>query len=370
MRFLFLLALALPLAAQPRAKNVVLFLGDAGGIPTLNAASILGYGEPQKLYIQQMPHVGLSDTSTASSWVSDSAAGMTAVVTGRKTHNGVVSQGPDAVRGEKDGEPLKTILEYAEERALSTGVVTNMNAADATPAACYAHVNNRRNFSSIFQQLVKPRFGDGVDVLIGAGRRDVAKALAEDGLTLDGVLSGTGWKRYESVSSIPKKLADRRAVALFDSRDEFSLPEAVSRALDILDDNPKGFFLMVEGDMHTNNVRAGLERMLELDRIIRTTAERLRGTDTLILYTADHSFDLRVDGGSRDKPLLEQDDSARYSEDRKSYQSPAGRMDNSHTGEEVPVTGEGPGAERIRGFLPNTEIFHVMMDAFGWQSER
>ncbi len=79
---LLIAALALPLSAQ-NAKNVILFLGDAGGVSTLNAAGILGHDKPQSLYIQSMPYVGLSDTSTASQWVTDSAAGMTAIVTGQ-----------------------------------------------------------------------------------------------------------------------------------------------------------------------------------------------------------------------------------------------------------------------------------------------
>src|SRR5262249_25162901 len=129
-----------------RARSVILFLADAGGLPTVNAASLHGYGEPQRLFVQSWEHLGLSETSAASEWVTESAAGMTAIVTGRKTHNGVLSMGPDAVRGEKSGTPLKTILEYAEEKGLSTGVISNVNIADATPAACYAHVNDRRTF--------------------------------------------------------------------------------------------------------------------------------------------------------------------------------------------------------------------------------
>ena len=72
-----------------------------------------------------MPYVALVETSSASEWVTDSAAAMTAMVTGHKTHNGVLSQSDTAVRGVKDGEALKTILEHAEERGLSTGVVSN-----------------------------------------------------------------------------------------------------------------------------------------------------------------------------------------------------------------------------------------------------
>src|SRR5687767_8368987 len=114
-------------AAPKRAKNIILFLADAGGLPTISAASLHGYGDAQKLFVQSWPNIALSDTSTASSWVTDSAAGMTAIVTGVKTHNGVISQGADTIRGKQDGARLKTILEYAEEHGLSTGVLSNVN---------------------------------------------------------------------------------------------------------------------------------------------------------------------------------------------------------------------------------------------------
>jgi alkaline phosphatase len=78
-------------AAPRTAKNVILFIGDAGGIPTLHAASVYKYDHPQKLCIQTMPHLALMDTSAADVWVTDSAAGMSAIVTGQKTLNGVIS---------------------------------------------------------------------------------------------------------------------------------------------------------------------------------------------------------------------------------------------------------------------------------------
>ena len=74
----------------------------------MTAASLHGYGAPRRLYIQRMPNIGLSDTSTATQIVTDSAAGMTAIVTGQKTLNGVISQSATAVRKKSDGEPLKT----------------------------------------------------------------------------------------------------------------------------------------------------------------------------------------------------------------------------------------------------------------------
>uniref|UniRef100_UPI0031D3FD14 alkaline phosphatase n=1 Tax=Sphingomonas sp. TaxID=28214 RepID=UPI0031D3FD14 len=158
--------------AQPKtgrkAKNVILFLADAGGVPVLHGASLLGYGEPRRLGIQQWPYLGLSETSPVNAFVSDSANGMSSIVTGVKTYNGVISQGPDTVRGKQDGTPTKTVLEYAEQRGLLTGVVTTQSIADATPAANYAHSNDRKKWGEIFPQAFKPRFGDGVDVLFGA----------------------------------------------------------------------------------------------------------------------------------------------------------------------------------------------------------
>src|SRR6516165_8372179 len=95
-------------AAAPHARNVILFIGDGVGISSLNAASIYGYGEPQALYLESMPYVALSDTSTAGGWVTDGSASLSAVATGVKTQIGIVSESADAIRGKKDGAPFKT----------------------------------------------------------------------------------------------------------------------------------------------------------------------------------------------------------------------------------------------------------------------
>lgn len=136
-----------------QAKNVILFVGD--GVSSLNAAGIYGYGKPQALYLQRMPHLALADTSTAKEWVTDAAAAATAWATGYKGRNGVVSQSPAAERGVKDGETLKTILEYAEERGLSTGIVSNDDRTGVTiavTAAFYAHSNNRQASGDFFRR--------------------------------------------------------------------------------------------------------------------------------------------------------------------------------------------------------------------------
>ncbi|MGH9339482.1 MAG: alkaline phosphatase [Acidobacteriota bacterium] len=200
----------------PRARNVILFLADGTGIPTLNAASIYGYGEPQKLYLQQMPHLALSDTSAADSWVTDSGAGMTAVMTGVKTNRGVISQSADAVRGEKDGEALKTLLEYAEERGLSTGVVSNSSMSDATPAACYADSNDRGKQGYIFAQILKPRFGNGIDVVIGPGRERILEETAQMGTDIAAGLKQSGYEFVDNQNALAEAAGRTdRLIALY-----------------------------------------------------------------------------------------------------------------------------------------------------------
>jgi alkaline phosphatase len=362
-RFLVVVLItAAPMFAADRARNIILFLGDAGGLPTLHAASIHQYGQPGKLFVQRMPHIALSETSSATDWVTDSAAGMTAIVTGRKTHNGVISQSEAAVRGKEDGAPLKTILEYAEERGLSTGVISNSNIASATPAACYAHVNDRKKLGEIFAQVLTPRFGDGVDVIIGPGRKELVGLTAALGVDLASGLPKKGYAFVDSLDAIPA--GARRVAALLD-REDFDLAAATQRAVEILSRNPKGFFLMVESDVHTDNMKRGIERMVAFDRVIQQTTERSKAARTLVLFTADHSFDLRLVGGTRKNvPLIGTEPQV---------QAPAGKarrglvVDGHHAGEEVVVAAQGPGAERVRGFISNTDLFQIMMAAYGWK---
>ena len=248
-----------------------------------------------------MPHIALSETSSASSLVTDSAAGMTAIVTGERTNNGVIGQSRTAVRKKVDGEPLKTILEYAEERGLSTGVITNDSLTGATPASTYAKANDRGLTAVIFPQIFAPRFGDGVDVMIGGGRGSVAKALSETGVDMETLAGERGRPLLSTFSDMAPDAS--RAIVMFDSG-EFDLQTAVALTIPILSRNPRGYFLMVEWDVHTDRIRRGLDRMVTFDRVIERIA-RTVGPDTLLLFTADHSFDLRLRGGTLDQPLLE-----------------------------------------------------------------
>lgn len=364
------LTLLVPVAGKSgKAKNVILFLADAGGVPTVNAASLHGHGDAQKLFIQSWPHVALSDTSTAANWVSDSAAGMTAIVTGRKTQNGVISMDADTVRGQEDGTVLKTILEYAEERGLSTGVISNVNIADATPAACYSHANSRSKFGEIFLQLFSPRFGDGVDVLMGVGRKRIEESLKSLGQDMETAAKAKQRTVYSLLTDVPKSEARPLAV-----QDELlDMPAAAAMALDRLSRNKKGYFLMIEWDAHTNDPKRGLDSLVAFDKLIRDIAGRVDPKETLLIFTADHSFDFSIHGGRRGEPILKGlEEWKQQNEGKKTdyIDLPYLRVHNDHTGEEVIVSATGPGSGRVSGFLPNTRLFGIMLEAWGWREDR
>jgi alkaline phosphatase len=365
---------ALSAFAQQRAKNVIVFLGDAGGISTLNAGSIYGYDDAQKLYIQHMPHIGLSDTSASNNWVTDSAAGMTAIMTGTKTYNGAISVTPEPPAGKTELAPLKTVLEYAEERGLSTGVVTNMSAADATPAACYAHMDSRKKWGAIFAQVWKPRFGDGIDVVFGSARGRITAEAKELGFDLDKEVRASGREFYDDIAAVP--VTAKRVVVLMEKLDDINL--ATSKAIQILSRNPKGYFLMVEWDLHPTNPEKCLQTVVALDKLIERTAKTADPGKTLVLFTADHSFDFRLLSGKRGEKLVFPPKQA--DEDEKPVKNaalkpaasaePAGKpnfgLGTHHAGEEVLIAAEGPGSENVHGYMHNTDIFKVLMSAFGW----
>jgi alkaline phosphatase len=348
-------------AKPPRARNIILFLGDAGGVPTLNAAGIMAHDRPQSLFIQSMPHVGLSDTSALDNWVTDSAAGMTAIMTGQKTNSGMVSALPMA-----DGKitPVKSFLEYAEQRGLSTGVVTNMPIWDATPAACFAHVATRKDKDQIFRQMLAPRFGNGVDILIGKGQQaDAVSSFAKDGTTPQQAFAKAGYRFGDD----PALVREAGRAAVLRDADYAPIP-AVEATIGQLARNPKGYFLMVEWDMHTDKPEKGLKHVIEMDELIRRISA-IAGKDTLILFTADHSFALRMTGGKRNAPMAQQYAVEAAKPDATVANNAIIGVQDDHSGEEVIAAAVGPGADQVHGFFPNTRLFDIMLKAMGWKKE-
>ena len=348
-----------PLLAQ--ARSAILFIGDGAGVSSLNAASIYGYGKPQALYVQKMPHLALADTSSARQWVTDGAACASAWATGHKTRNGVMSMSADAERDSKDGEIYKTVLEYAEEKGLSTGVISNdekTGISGAAVSAFYAHINNRGKSGVIFEQMLNTKFGNGPDVLIGTGLKKITSEIqALGGHNLQAEISAKGYRYVESLTALSQMNgANDRVIALVDDQD-FDINEAVQQAVTRLSKNPKGFLLVVHSDCHLGKAAKSLQRIVLLDKAVENAAA-LTKNSALVLFTADHSYDLRIKGENLTETAKDADHKKIVS---------AVSLEDEHTAEEVPVLAMGPGSERVNGFISNTDIFHIMMANFGWE---
>ncbi len=364
MKKIWQLALSLSIVSLPalaQNKNVILFIGDGAGVSSLNAASMYGYQRPEALYVQSMPNLALADTSTSREWVTDAAAAATAWATGVKGRNGVVSQSPSAEQGSKDGETLKTVLEYAEEHGLSTGIIANDDRTGVTIAAVsafYAHINNRQQSGEIFRQLLTPRFGKGPDVVIGTGRKLILEQTGKMGYEIAKEIPAKGYAYVDSLSALSKLPAEQdRVIALFDDID-FNMSEAVDQAVARLSKNPRGYLLIAFSDCHMLKAQKNMTRIVELDKAVRETTEKHK-KDTLVMVTADHSFALHIKG----EALAE---TARTATPKQIVSIIT--MEDQHTAEEVPVMAAGPGSEMVHGWISNTDIFHYMMRAFGWES--
>jgi len=347
--------------AFSQAKNVILFIGDGGGVTSLNAASIYGYGKPQALYVQSMPSVGLADTSTAMEWVTGADAAASAMATGRKGRNGVISVSFDDGKGAKEGEVYKTVLEYAEERGLSTGLIENNKEGllYEMVSAFYAHAGMGNEELDIYHQFLKPRFGDGPDVVLATNYKKLNDQVTGGIDAMGAEFKAKGYvfaRTMDEVASLdPGK---KRVIGMFDG-DDWDMTAAVKLAVARLSGNPKGFFLVVHSDCHLAKTRPSLVRLIDLDKAIRAVAEANK-SNTLTIYTADHGYALYVKG-ERATEALKSTDHKRIVD--------AIHLEDQHTAEEVPVLAIGPGSGRVKGYMSNTDIFRVIMASYGWNEQ-
>ncbi len=336
-----------------RAKNVILFIGDGMGISTLTASRILEgqlrgeSGEENQLSFEQFPSVALSKTYSVNQQTSDSAPTMSAIISGVKTDEGIISVNQNVVIGDYKtvkGNETKTLLEMAEQSGKSTGVVTTARLTHATPAACYAHSAHRdwesdanlpadareNNFPDIARQLIEFSYGDGLEVAMGGGRTKFISNQTNDpeyidkkGERLDGRDLPTEWtKKYKNSNYVWNRQQfdaidaknTKHLLGLFetshlqyehdranDKAGEPSLSEMTSKAIDIVSNNKKGYFLMIEGGRidhahHNGNAFRALTDTIELSNAVRAALSKVDLNETLIIVTADHSHTFTMAG--------------------------------------------------------------------------
>jgi alkaline phosphatase len=352
-------AQALP--RSDRARNVILFVGDGMGVSTVTAARILDgqlrgeSGEENLLSFERLPYLALSKTYCTDAQVSDSAGTMSAMVTGVKTRSGVLSLDEGVTRGDwrsAGGRELTTLLEIAEQRGMQTGIVTTTRVTHATPAASYAHMADRSweddasmpeearlaGHVDIARQLIEFPHGDGIDVVLGGGRKRFLPDSTPDpedpeqrGKRLDGRNLTAEWSAREGALFVSNRAqwdaidwrAGPRVLGLFApdhlpfeamrAESEGSMPslsELTAAAVDRLAQSREGYVLVVEAGRidhahHGSSAYHALHDTIELSRTVQATLDRIDLSETLVMVTADHDHTLTMGGSAeRGNPIL------------------------------------------------------------------
>lgn len=331
----------------PFPPRIVLVIADGAGATYWAAAHFAA----DALAVHRFPVAGLVDVQSASHRITDSAASATSYASGIQTYNGAIGVGPDTV-------PVPTVLELAARRGMSTGLVATARITHATPAAFAAHVPSRGMESEIARQIVE----HDVTVVLGGGRTQFDPGTRPDSVDLLGAIR-RDHVYVESAAELQALGADT-VEALFGlfARDHMppaaerapTLAEMTSAALAVLDRNPAGFFLMVEGSQPDwrghDNAPLGLltAEMLDVDQAVAVALTyRERHPETLIVVTGDHET-----GGL----ALQYDSLGTLS---------AAYASGGHTATLIPLFAIGPGAERFGGISSNDRVGRMLIDAVG-----
>jgi alkaline phosphatase len=422
----------------PRPLNIILMISDGCGYNCFDLATLYQYGQTGEQVYDSFPVRFAVSTYSASStpyepqkaWASfdfvlsdptDSAAAATAMATGTKTNDNTVCLGPD-------GSRLTSIVELAEIFGKKTGTVTSVTFCHATPASFLAHEESRYEYGEIAQQIIRE---SPADVVMGCGHpyfNRNGEPVEEPDFryvgnqeTWEALLSGQAGADADA-DGIPDPWAVIQTAEAFRSlidgpapdrvfgiaptyrtlqqeregdgqADPFDVPlvqtvpslsEMALAALNVLDDDPDGFFLMIEGgavDWACEDNQTGrlIEEQISFNQAVEAVVEWVethsRWEDTLLIVTSDHETGY-ITGPGSGKELPEGDILRTW---KPLVNKGKGRVpdmewhNDYHTNSLVPLYAIGYGSERftvladekdpVRGFyLDNTEIGLLMIE--------
>ncbi|HEY0210506.1 alkaline phosphatase [Acerihabitans sp.] len=410
-----------------RAKNVILLIGDGMGDSEITAARNYALGAGNAFpgidalpLTGQYTHYALDKTSHKPGYVTDSAASATAWSTGVKTYNGAL--GVDVF-----GKDHMTILELAKTAGKATGNVSTAELEDATPAALVAHVGSRKCYGpvvtskdcpaqalenqgrgSIAEQLLAAR----ADVTLGGGGKtfgEIAKAGEWQGKTLREQAVARGYQLVgdlDGLRGVTLANQDKPLLGLFAEGNmpvRWQGPKAVyhgnidqppvtcvdnpargagvptlaamtQKAIELLNVNPNGFFLQVEGASidkqdHAANPCGQFGETVDLDEAVQKALEFARADgNTLVVVTADHAHSSQIIEADAKAPGLTQ---ALTTKDGAvmaiSYGNSEDPESQGHTGTQLRIAAFGPYAGNVAGLTDQTDLFYTMRDALGIQ---
>ena len=288
-------AFASPQKSLEPVKYVFLFIGDGMSIPqrmmTDEFLHMKGLGG---LAINEFPNNALTYTRSTDSFITDSAASGTAIACGTKTNNGYI--GVDA-----KGNRLESVAEVAKKNGKKVGIITSVTINHATPAAFYAHNDSRGNYYRIALDMIP----SGFDFFGGGGIGDADKKEASgyhgDAYTKAREAGYDVFVGTDALSNVKAGCGKTMAFAsrgalpyAIDDPDGARIADFTQKAVEILD-NPKGFFVMVEGGKidwmcHANDAATVIKEVLDFDKAVKVALEfqKKHPSETLIVVTGDH----------------------------------------------------------------------------------
>lgn len=335
------LLLSLGVATAQEVKNIIYLIGDGMGLSSVSMMMVeSGY---EVTIFDKADNVALQKTYSADNRVTDSAASGTALATGYKTNNTFVGCTPDGVA-------VESLMDVAKAEGKATGVVVTTYLQHATPAAFYAHTQNRHNYDVITEQLVE----SSLDVAIGGGMgffKEVYKEQVAD------VIASNGFSLATEFSQLEAQAGDSRTLALLadwevGANSGSYLADATREALRLLEarGEDNGFVLMVEGSLidgmgHANDAQAQQLEMLSFMGAVEVAVEYAKLHEgTLVVVTADHETGgLSIVSADANFNLSEQGVEYRWST-------------KGHSGVMIPIYLYGTASESINGIVENTDI--------------
>lgn len=333
-------------------KNIILFIGDGMGPEHVRAAGCYINGLAGVFPFELFPYQGELTTANASGGITDSAAAGTALATGYKVNNGVISMAyPAYLPTYPEGTELPTMLEYFSSIGKTTGLISTGFLTDATPAAFGAHAATRSETDNIADDYYTQTIPN---ILLGGG----ANGQTPEAAGAAGYIVVNNQAGFLGVSTSLSYLSGQFGSGNFPYiYDGYSstyprLAEMTDTALQILDNDSDGFFLMVESANidHAatgNDLARTLPEVNELASAVQVAINWAAGrNDTLILVTADHEtggLDLVTNNGTGTLPTVTW-------------------TVTGHTLRNVPVYAWGVNADLVSGVMNNTDIFGVVAD--------
>jgi alkaline phosphatase len=336
-------------------------ISDGCGYNQIDAAGLYLFGETGQHVFEGFPVIYAMSTHSAggvkytpdSSWHSfdwvlkkptDSAASATAFACGVKTYNGYIAM-------DTEGKPLETIMERSEEKGKMTGVVSSVLLSHATPASFLVHNISRGNYEEIATSMFRET---AADVIMGCGHPDfdddgnVTKlyeykyvggkptweelqagtlggdadgdgvadpwVLIEKRKEFQKLMSGPTPKRVVGIPMVRSTLQQKRSgnakaapyeVPLHETSP--TLVEMTTAALNVLDSDPDGFTLMIEGGAvdwasHANQPGRVIEEEIDFSNTVQTVVnwvdQNSSWDETLLVVTGDHETGYLTGPGS------------------------------------------------------------------------